>query len=371
MTKELRLDFGHGLNLIRAEDAVIQLTSSPPHAMDIALDLSQCVHIDVGASWRLGNIFRIIASTNKISVVTPEGIDPESRKWFKLFTHSGLGFYMARYATTIISGSRDITPAVRSYYSEPRSTLRLPVNAWGSSTLVYIPDIHSGDLPFDDPSDFNQIFATLLGASAFDLQAYSPTTVSSLLRLLYEAGQNIWDHADKPPLAEGTEILSSFALRYFKQIRPPKAATSEFSSFLQRLEEIETQDTRGFLELTVTDDGVGIAARHSQNPEIQKASFESELGALVAAFSDGGSIKLKLYDTAIRGTPGFGFTQIAQALRDINGFGLLRTGRALAYFDPTLHHDTFVPYSVPFGYLPGTVIQIVFPRRLARVWRHW
>lgn len=366
--RDLILDFGHGLNLARAEDTLTRLAELSVLPASIVVDLRKCRHVDVGAAWRFGNALRLLRQTKDLRVLLPDfGLQPpklfDHSKWFSLLTHSGLGNSIARSASEIHSGDQDITQELREYYANPRATPPLPIHAWASSTFIYVPDLLRGDLSPDDPADFNLRFRELLTRSQLDVRAYPHRAVAALFQLLFEALQNVWDHAGKAPLPPGTEIASSLAVRYFKIITPPKALTGEFNAFLSR-----TADTDGFIETVVVDDGVGVAARHSQSDNVYHGSFATEVSATAEAFRSGSSVKLRVEDTSLRGSPGYGFTKILDGLRALRAFALLRTGRVLCFYDSTLEDETFSQLAHPLGYMPGTALQVVFPRKLARVW---
>jgi hypothetical protein len=364
---EVLFDFGHGLNLSRAEDMlkVVGSLEQPPER--VILDLRNCRHVDAGAAWRIGNVLRLLEQSAKVIVLVPEGLDVTNRTWYKFFTHSGLGFSIARYASEIQGSSGDMTDAVRAYYSTARASVDVPLTAWASSTFLYVPDLLRGDLAPDDPPDFNIRLRQLLATSPFDVRAYSRKAVTGVFRILYEAVQNVWDHADKSPLPPGVHVSSSFAIRHFKTIPSPKAATSEFKGYLKRVQEL-TPEPEGFIEIVVIDDGVGMAARYSQNGQIYAESFEAEEHVATAAFRDGHSVKLQVTDATLRGSPGYGFTKILDGLRALNAFTLVRSGRVLFFFDSTLGDETFARVGSPLGFLPGTALQIIFPRRFAHVW---
>src|SRR5262249_41286650 len=105
-----------------------------------------------------------------------------------------------------------------------------------------------------------------------------------------------------------------------------------------------------------------------QNFSVYFGDIAKELNSLREALEDGSSVKLKTRDAAVRGSPGFGTTKIAAGLHALGAFAVLRTGRVLAYFDSTAEESAFVVHDTRLGYFPGTVLQVVFPRRVARVW---
>lgn len=364
------LDFGHGLNLTRAELALVRLASLTPKSKGITLNLSQIRHVEVGASWRLGNALRRASRIVPVTILLPPDFDLDNTQWYKWLTHTGLGLAFARYAATIRSDSQDVTQEVREYYDTPRAHRDQPVPAWSSPTLLLVPSLHEGIVPTENAPGFNALLRDLLLDSKLDVRAYSRDELDSLFRLLFEAVQNVWDHADRPPHPPDAPVLSYLAVRYFRKINPPNALTREFSRYLERQTQLPDSNYEhlGFIETVVVDDGAGIAARQSQQREICRGSFDQELRVLSTAFSKGGSVKLVVQDTTLRGTPGYGFAKITAALKSVQGFALIRTGRALAFYDGTQDQGSFEALNTPLGELPGTVLQIVLPRREAQLW---
>lgn len=364
------LDFGHGLNLERAEAAVASLALLTSEMQETVLDLRKIRHIDVGASWRLGNALRQASRISRVKVLLPPGYDLSASEWYKWLTHSGLGLSFAQYAYSVHSGNDDVTSDLRRYYGESRSSKPLRVPAWHSATFLLVPNLHSGTLPSDNPAQFTEILRALLTDTQFDLEAYSRRELESLYRFLFEAVQNVFDHSDKFPHQPGQPILSHLAIRFYRTISPPKAMTREFSDYLRCVSSgtHPTSDPVGFVEMVVLDDGVGIAARQSQDPDIYKGEFAPERQAVSKAFETGGSVKISLSDTTTRGAPGYGFAKIADALQSLQAFAVVRTGRSLTYYDGTRRNKEFLTLPDPLGSMPGTVLQIVLPRRRAHLW---
>lgn len=363
------VSFGRGLNLKRAEETFLTLHTLP-EGSPCRLDLSSCAHVDVGAGWRLGLALRAFAAKGRLSITVPDITTFDDRQWFLHFTRSGLGMAMAKYAAEISTPSRDITEELRAYYRHPRSSIETSLPAWIGSTFLMVQDLHQGVLPVEDEGRFKSILTDLLPRAQVDVEAYTGSSLDSLMRLLFEAVQNVWDHADQSPIRPGSEIVSYIAARYYQTINLPKALTNEFSCYLQRWSTKipDGTDYRGFIEIVVADDGVGVAARHAQDLGIYQGPVAEEVIALTEAMANGNSVKLRVHDATIRGVPGFGSAKIAAGLTDLAAFAVLRTGRTLAFFDSTSTESMFSCRTEPLGLMPGTVLQVVFPRRIARVW---
>ncbi len=364
--------FGHGLNLERAEKALIDIASLSKEVNEVSLDLASCMHVDVGAGWRLGNALRDLATRGKLRITVPELVTFDDQDWFLHFTRSGLGMAIAQYAAEVRTPSRDITGEIKDYYRAPRSYIGSPIPAWVASTFMTVPNLHLGVLPVEseDEAKFKSVLREMLPNAHLDLGAFTGPANDSLMQLLFEAVQNVWDHADQTPLSSGTRISSYLAIRYYRDIALPRTLSQEFRNYLERLPARlpKQADFVGYIEVVVGDDGVGMAARYAQNGSIYEGPFEAEAASLINALKDGASVKPRVRDATIRGVPGYGTTKITTDLRTLAAFAMLRTGRTLVFFDSTSPEPGFLMQDAPLGYLPGTVLQIVFPRRIERVW---
>lgn len=367
----LEVDFGHGLNLSRAESAIETLASVQTETAEIVLDFRNIRHVEIGAGWRIGNALRPLSTKVHLRIILPNSLDERDHQ-YKFFTHSGLGLAIGKYADTITKSGSDVKEAFRAYYTSPRDTGDIGIPCWRSSTLLLIPSLHLNALPTDEPARFNRLLHKLLANTLLDVRAYSGFEMDGLYQMLFEAVQNVWDHADRHPLPSDSEVLSYLAVRYFKQVNPPSSLTPEFAAYRSRattLMKLSKFEHEGFIEIAVVDDGVGIAARQTQEEGVYEGDFDNELQALTNAFSSGGSVKLSTHDANLRGSPpGYGFAKIVKALTSLSGFALVRTGRALAFYDGTGNEQAFEALASPLGTLPGTVLQVVLPRRIPRVW---
>src|SRR5205807_10006310 len=162
-----------------------------------------------------------------------------------------------------------------------------------------------------------------------------PASLDALRILCWEAVTNVDDHATRRPLLHGTPVLASLALRWyhFSEIRaaPPTGAAGWMQRTLGRGRgRVDTQsDVRGFVEISVLDDGVGIAARQSGDEAIYWKAMARERQYVLDALAERGSIKPKTQDTKTRGDVGYGFTHINSSLQRLGAWASLRTGRLL------------------------------------------
>lgn len=361
----VRWSTGSGLNLERAEQLVELLGNVPLISSDesvIDLDLSKCRHVDVGAGWRVGSALRPHQRSN-LRVDVPDPMTFAGR-WFQDFTRSGLGFSISSYASRISAAGQDVTEKIRSYYASPRRPARYlsvnPATSWMNKNFCLIPRIHLGSLDPDDQLSFAATLKELYPVVSLRAGGGSEEFISQVERILFEAVQNCYDHAAKKPLSPEEVINSYFSLRYYERITTPKALTTHFVRYLDRLDaETHTPLRPSFVEIVVVDDGVGLASRHALDAGVRD-DLARERQLFASTFEAGESVKLRARDAAVRGDPGFGFTLIARSLRALGAFALVRSGRCQATFSA---FDEGLQPSVQagLGYLPGTALQVIVP----------
>jgi hypothetical protein len=370
-SQPLVLSAGHGLNLERAESFVAELGKVPTLGGEVEIDLQDCAHVDVGSGWRVGNALRRSRENFYLRVRIP---DPRgySGWWFQHFTRSGLGMAIARYADAIFVGREEITKQFRLYYDTPR-LVGTPLPGfekylWQAENFCLVNSLENGVMNPDDVGEFGAVILKLLQKVSFDEAAYRKEDIQQLFDLVFQSVQNVYDHASKKPLPSETPILSYISLRYYRGINPPKSKTSELSTYLESLRSQPARyEFTGFIELVVNDDGAGIAARHSLDPNIYWGNIEYESEVLVRALQAGQSVKLRSKDALVRGDPGYGTSRIEAALKSLEAFALLRTGRLALVLDP-LKSSSFTLIDSSYGYMPGTTLQIVLPCRRRVLW---
>lgn len=362
------IDFGNGLNIERAEEAVKILGAERQPNAPVVLNLSRCEHIDIGAGWRLGNAMRRFAGKTRLSAIVPDPPEHLSGWWFRNYTRSAIGFAIAKHAKEVVNPQQaNLTNMIRTYYSKPRTVSNSPATisgCWTGRNFVLIPDLHDRSLSPDDEQAFRDALVPYYSLVNFDRDAYPSQTLDPITRMLYEAVQNVYDHAARAPLAGHPTLMSYLLLGYYKTIQSVKGPR-EFTDYAKRVAKLAADEMsyRGFLEAVVNDDGMGVAARHALDPEIYRQSYDDEGAAMLTALRPGQSVKLRSRDAPIRGTPGYGSVYILDALRQTSAFALLRTGRAVAFYDGTAEQPGFSLLGNAIGYMPGTTLQIVLPIR--------
>ena len=355
------------ITLQDAELTVTKLSAAPEYLEPVILDLKYASDIEIGAGPRIGNAIRRYASLN-LDVVVP---GPENGKWrgnsavnWKLFSRSGLGMAIASHAKAIHTLKEYITDEFRNYYLREISNV--------GQNLVSIKDIHSiATMHAEDLDAFASLFYGYLPKVNVAASAFDHADLRSLVDLCREAILNTKDHACRKPLPTDTRILSYFSLRYYQDIPWISGAVGPFKQYLARLKpnsKPEEMLKNGYLEIIVNDDGVGIPARQSQTEEVYWESKGAEESALIKAMQTGVSIKPLAMDAIIRGDPGYGFSIMADCLRNLRAFASIRSGRYLMVCDGTRTDPFSRAFSINrgqssshLGYLPGTLIQAVIP----------
>lgn len=348
------IDMGHGLNLERAEDAVLRLARVGGTAPTL-VDLENCRHVDVGASWLLGNALAHFRGRGDLTVRVPEPGD-FSGFWFLHFTRTGLGHAVARHASEIIGPAGDIESRVREYYRSKSS--------WIGSNCALIEALHEGAIDAGNEAQFSIFVQQLFASATYSIALLGERgELSALGRFLFEAAQNVYDHATRGPGDLAPEhVLSYLSVARYSQIWRPKSREHPFTEYPARVATHEPFS--GFVVVTVCDDGNGIASRHSQRASFDDQSFDLERASVIDALRPGHSVKLRASDCEVRGDPGYGLSRIGEALKSLRAFATIRTGRVLVTFDATTDAE-FRVADEPLGRLPGTAIQVVFPNTQA------
>lgn len=355
------------ITLEDAEAVVTQLSAAPENLQPLRLDLSDAIDVEVGAGPRIGNALRRYAP-HGLEIVVPPSTEEAWRgyfsKYWSLFSRSGLGLAIATHAKKIITAPTEATVAFRDYF--------LAEGRLASQNLIVIRNIHSiPGVDAESPNTFTSSFYGYFPKLNIPSGAFPRESLTPLIDLCREAILNVRDHAFRKPLPSGTQILTYLSLRYYREIFRFSSDAGLLRQYLRRLRERaqpNSEESLGFLEIVVSDDGVGIAARQSQNEEIYWETKDNELMALMEALRTGGSIKPIAMDAIIRGDPGYGFSIMAEGLRKLRGFASLRTGRFLATCDGTRRDPLSGAFKIDkgrsssqLGVLPGTLIQALVP----------
>jgi hypothetical protein len=327
------------------------LRADPPDRAE-PFDLSACEFVQIGAAWRLAAAMHQARASGGLHVVVP-ALD-NARRWFLSFTRTGLAHAVARYAARVTTAAGDdVTQELELRYPDGE----FAANNFACDTgLRQMQDI-------EPIARFARV-ARQRWWPAVNITAHTfpQTAEDALLHLCHEAVENIVDHAYKRPYQPSPVQAPSIALSYYSANEPGVSAGA-FTQFLATAEQHGTGDLRGFLEIVVRDDGVGVAARQALDASVYSEPVDAEQQIAADAFARGSTIKLRAGDCEIRGQPGFGFSNIFEHLRKLGAYAQLRSGRLSYVFDGSGPRDAAEALAVqaPAGFLPGTVLNIVVP----------
>lgn len=354
LTEPISFDFKTGISPVKAERVIAALGAEEQPSRSVVLNFKDYPYVNTGVAWRIGNAIRRY-SGQQLEVVVPQFGDGQGR-WFRSFTKTGLGDAIATHAGKILSVGEDITAQVRAYYAE--KLVRKSNNSvfWGGLHQAVTINPEREDL-------FRDEFIASLKYVNVKPTHFDRDRLQDLIKLSFEAIQNVYDHARRKPLPEGTRVVSYALLDYFKLIEDNHPdPDGRLRTYLTRLPALTSRVRKDFIEICVNDDGVGIAARHSQDPSIYWGPAARETEIVLNALSAHSSVKLRAQDSRVRGTPGQGYTYIDSCLRAILAFAILRTGRLLAVFDGTADASSgFSLVPGDLGYMPGTTLNILIP----------
>jgi hypothetical protein len=354
LTEPIVFDFKTGISPDKAERVISALGAEEQPSRSVVLTFKDYPYVNTGVAWRIGNALRRY-SGEPLEVTVPAFAEGQGG-WFRSFTKTGLGDALAAHAGKILSDGEDITAQVRSYYAEKQVRKSNNSVFWGGLHQAATVNPEREDLYRDE-------FIASLKFVNVRPTHFDRERLQDLIKLSFEAIQNVYDHARRKPLPEGTRVFSYALLGYFKSIEDNHPdPDGRLKTYLTRLPSLTSRARKDFIEICVNDDGVGIAARHSQDPAIYWGPLTRETETVLNALTAHSSVKLRSQDSRVRGVPGQGYTYIDSCLRAVRAFAILRTGRLLAVFDGTA--DTNVGFSlVPgdLGYMPGTTLNVLIP----------
>jgi hypothetical protein len=350
ITEQLEHKFESGVNPEHAEGFIKNLNQANLSSTKVILRFEGYPYINPGVGWRIGNALRPYSGALE-AVVPPLG----KGDWFRTFTRSALGDAIAAHASSVRSEGEDITEKVKKLYYDQAT--RHDQNA------VFFGELHRGVSVNPEREDlFREAFVRSLRKVNVSPTNFDWERLQDVVKLAYEAIQNVYDHAQRKPLPENTRIVSYFLLGYYKSISGHADPTGLMHGYIGRLKSLISRKRADFLQVCVNDDGVGIAARQSQNLQIYQGDIEDEEKAVRDALRSRSSVKLRTQDSMVRATPGEGYTYIDHSLRALRAFAVLRTGRLLAVFDGTDESgQSFELVRRDLGYMPGTALDVLVP----------
>jgi hypothetical protein len=356
LSNPLEFEFKGGISPDKAERVIAALGEEETPSRGVVLRFNEYPYVNTGVGWRVGNALRRYAG-DMLEVRVPPFLEGQG-KWYQSFTKSCLGDAIAAHAGRIVSGGADITDEVKGYYAEKKVRQAQNAVVWG--------ELHRGICINPEPEQEHVFREQVLGVLKFvNLRPthFAAERLQDVVNLTFEAIQNVYDHASRKPLPEGTKILSYVLLRYYNTITPNHDdPEGRLKRYLNQLPKLASRVRQDFIEICVNDDGVGIAARQSQNASIYWGPKAPEDQAVREALTDHSSVKLRTQDCRVRGVPGQGYTYIDACLRALKAFAIIRTGRLMAVLDGTEEAGPgFELLAGTQGYMPGTTLNVLIP----------
>ncbi len=349
MERKLTIRLGAGMDVESAEAVIRRLGEEPPGGTT-SICFDSWPDLDPAVAWRLGNAIRPRSGHGRVEVDGPPLLEGG---WCRTLDGSGLGYSLAVHADKITTGGVDVTAEVRRCFDSKERMA-------GPHAVIFT-DLHRGVSVNPEREDrFREAFLKALARLGVPPGRFERGRLQEVIKLSFEAIQNVYDHAGRKPLPERTKISSYFLLANGQRFTVWPGLFGVTSGHETGGAEL-TSPGRESLRVCVSDDGVGIAARQSQDPLIyQKAKGNEEL-AVMEALSARSSVKFKTHDSPIRGTTGQGFGYIDSLLGALGAFAVLRTGRLLAVFDGTRQGGRFALAATDLGYMAGTTLDALIP----------
>jgi hypothetical protein len=350
LTEPVTFEFSSGISADHAERLIACLAEKEAGSR-VLLRFAGYPYVNAGVGWRIGNALRRFSEAPLEAHVPPVG----TGDWFRTFTRSGLGVAIAAHAGRVCCDGEDVTAKIQELYLS--APIRMDQNA------VSFGDLHRGVGVNPEREDlFRDAFVTALRKVNVRPANFDRDRLRDVIKFTFEAIQNVYDHARRKPLPEGTKVVSYFLLGYYKSIAGHPDPTGRLRGYGERLLALTGRKRTDFVQVCVNDDGVGIAARQSQDAEIYREPIEKEESAVREALKAHSSVKLRAQDCRIRGTAGAGYTYIDSCLRALRALAVLRTGRLLAVLDGTNDAEAgFALVNSSLGYMPGTTLDVLIP----------
>ena len=345
-----------------AENVARSLLSHSRGGENVCLDASATQAFQPGAVPRLGNAMRVI-TRGSLTVVVPSGRSADE-PWIEELVRSGLGLHIAAHAAVIRTRNRRQTRTLREALAALPSGGRAlhvrALNEWDVAASRSIGRVQT-------------LVASYLDTFGTAGTATPSYVVEGVARLVAESIWNVLDHSGKRPLPDSEHVTSWLSVRRLE----PDAMTLLVEGFPgEERSTVYFGDMRdresppkGYLEIVINDDGVGVAARQSLRSDIYAGSLGEERSDFAAALAEGGSVKLRARDCYVGKDPGFGSAYVASSLVTLDGFASIRSGRLLAYLDGTRHRigepAEFVLEDAERPYIPGTTLHVILPLGVA------
>lgn len=349
----MRVDLGHNLTVERAEQLIRSAAVWDGDGV-FRLNLEGLRKVQLGAGWRVASALKQLALAGDVDVQLPPSVLANNSDGFRLLARSGLGPALAQWASRVeVEGLDELSRLTASYPAESESVHQNWVDIRGLRPIERLV-----------ADRFESQIARWLRRLNV-AERLNKVHLRHLLSLLREALENVVDHSAKSPNPPGDTVSAAFTGRWYRSEQGAHAGP--LGAFIDGTEPVVgRQQLVGFLELTVFDDGAGVAARFAQDRRVYGGPIDFELETTLSALEPGSSSKPRTLDAEIRGDPGYGFSWIAEAVRSLDGFAMVRTGRVAMWTGPTAE-SAYVPVEQLMGFVLGTCIQAVIPVRTAQL----
>ena len=264
---------------------------------------------------------------------------------------------------------------------------------WGDEIALAVPsDARETGVPRQSPFDrqaiFNKRLQDLLHPLGVTITSASPATLhwfNELKTFAFEATENTWDHGRLDFNLRPIHSLRFVRLRRIdigeRGFDLAEVAPGFEESFSQYLNALRTagsfrtrrnRETTRFVEVTIADGGVGVAARMAGSLDVYLESREEETLHLLNALLPDGTTK-----SPSEPGRGQGFRKMLTACYNLSGMTIVRTGRLKAIKTylrqddeseeiPDFGHQSSSAYKPDLSetlhpLLAGTSISLIFP----------
>src|SRR6185437_3307042 len=264
LTKPTIINFAGELTPARAEEVILNL-DDVEEGSPVSVDFSRYPIIKPGAGWRIGSALRRFSGSSLEVNVPPLG----DGDWFRKIGRSGLGYSLAVHAGKIQVSGMDASVQFRNLYNG--------IGRRTDEVYVLFGDLHQGISVNPEREDlFRDDFVGALRSLRVQPSDFGREGLSDLIKFAFEATQNVFDHASRKPLHHGVKVASYLLLERVGGIGGLSDTTGRLKGYVRRTTGLFGWRMTEFVRVRVTDDGVGVAARQSQNAIVYQGPLDAE-----------------------------------------------------------------------------------------------